>query len=132
MRNHLSAAILGGAGRADRLPGPCLFIASQDEVWQDVRLSFRPTSLQIYHSSCLSICRRLPQYQVPEWSASYINYKGLKKLIKAAVAIAKTGRDPDLAGETSLLATVLSIQADAFLRVLLLLGSQFGGCGRIL
>ncbi|PMD54546.1 GDPD-domain-containing protein [Hyaloscypha bicolor E] len=41
--------------------------------------------------------RTLPQYQIPEWSSSYINYKGLKKLIKAAAATAKTGRDPDLA-----------------------------------
>ncbi|KAH6679254.1 Glycerophosphoryl diester phosphodiesterase family-domain-containing protein [Halenospora varia] len=41
--------------------------------------------------------RNLPRNQVPEWSASYINYKGLKKLIKAAVAIGKTGKDVDLA-----------------------------------
>ncbi|KAE9380344.1 GDPD-domain-containing protein [Stipitochalara longipes BDJ] len=41
--------------------------------------------------------RTLPQSQIPEWASSYINYKGLKKLIKTAVATAKTGRDPDLA-----------------------------------
>jgi glycerophosphodiester phosphodiesterase len=35
---------------------------------------------------------------VPEWSASYINYKGLKKLIKAAVFTYKAGKDADLAG----------------------------------
>ena len=36
---------------------------------------------------------------MPEWSASYINYKGLKKLIKAAVEKVKNGKDVDLAGE---------------------------------
>ncbi|CZT51227.1 related to glycerophosphocholine (GroPCho) phosphodiesterase [Rhynchosporium secalis] len=41
--------------------------------------------------------RHLLRKQLPEWSASYINYKGLKKLIKAAVATQKTGNDPDLA-----------------------------------
>jgi glycerophosphodiester phosphodiesterase len=35
---------------------------------------------------------------VPEWSSSYINYKGLKKLIKAAAASAKNNSDVDLAG----------------------------------
>jgi hypothetical protein len=39
---------------------------------------------------------------VPEWSSSYINYKGLKKLIKAAVATAKAGNDVDLAGKISI------------------------------
>ncbi|KAI9055724.1 hypothetical protein LZ554_000665 [Drepanopeziza brunnea f. sp. 'monogermtubi'] len=41
--------------------------------------------------------RHLLRTQLPEWSANYINYKGLKKLIKAAVATIKTGADPDLA-----------------------------------
>ncbi|RDW66060.1 GDPD-domain-containing protein [Coleophoma cylindrospora] len=42
--------------------------------------------------------RNLPRNQVPEWSSSYINYKGLKKLIKAAAATAKEGnKDVDLA-----------------------------------
>jgi len=36
---------------------------------------------------------------VPEWAASYINYKGLKKIIKAVVATAKAGKDVDLAGK---------------------------------
>jgi glycerophosphodiester phosphodiesterase len=35
---------------------------------------------------------------VPEWSASYINYKGLKKLIKAAAAASNTGLPVDDAG----------------------------------
>lgn len=42
--------------------------------------------------------RNLPRNQVPEWSSAYINYKGLKKLIKAAVATVKAGGDADLAG----------------------------------
>ncbi|KAI9640639.1 Glycerophosphocholine phosphodiesterase [Ciborinia camelliae] len=41
--------------------------------------------------------RSLPASQVPEWSSSYINYKGLKKLIKAAANAAKDGKNVDLA-----------------------------------
>ncbi|KAF7889387.1 uncharacterized protein EAF01_010880 [Botrytis porri] len=41
--------------------------------------------------------RTLPASQVPEWSSSYINYKGLKKLIKAAANAAKDGKSVDLA-----------------------------------
>ncbi|KAI9696338.1 MAG: Glycerophosphocholine phosphodiesterase [Bogoriella megaspora] len=41
----------------------------------------------------------LPRNQVPEWGSSYINYKGLKKLIKATQAASKQGLEPDLAGE---------------------------------
>ncbi|KAI0153210.1 Glycerophosphoryl diester phosphodiesterase family-domain-containing protein [Xylariaceae sp. FL1272] len=41
--------------------------------------------------------RNLPRNQVPEWAASYINYKGLKKLIKAAVETARAGEGVDLA-----------------------------------
>jgi hypothetical protein len=44
----------------------------------------------------------LPRNQVPEWSSAYINYKGLKKLIKAAANNAKEGKDVDLAGMTLL------------------------------
>ncbi|CAI6256796.1 unnamed protein product [Periconia digitata] len=44
----------------------------------------------------------LPRNQVPEWASQYINYKGLKKLIKSAAATAaQTGEDPDLAGKSS-------------------------------
>jgi glycerophosphodiester phosphodiesterase len=45
--------------------------------------------------------RNLPRNQVPEWAASYINYKGLKKLIKAATQAGEekdAGDGPDLAG----------------------------------
>jgi hypothetical protein len=40
----------------------------------------------------------LPRNQVPEWSSRYINYKGLKKLIKSAAEAQKAGQDADLAG----------------------------------
>ncbi|KAF1936547.1 glycerophosphodiester phosphodiesterase GDE1 [Clathrospora elynae] len=39
----------------------------------------------------------LPRNQVPEWASSYINYKGLKKLIKTAADAAKNGEELDLA-----------------------------------
>lgn len=42
----------------------------------------------------------LSRNQVPEWASSYINYKGLKKLIKTAVESVKSGEDPDLAGKS--------------------------------
>ncbi|KAI9803355.1 MAG: Glycerophosphocholine phosphodiesterase [Piccolia ochrophora] len=41
--------------------------------------------------------RNLPRNQVPEWAASYINYKGLKKLIKNAADTVKVDQDVDLA-----------------------------------
>jgi glycerophosphodiester phosphodiesterase len=40
----------------------------------------------------------LPRNQVPEWAASYIQYKTLKKLIKAAVYSAQHDEPVDLAG----------------------------------
>jgi len=39
----------------------------------------------------------LPRNQVPEWASSYINYKGLKRLIKAAAEAVQHGTEPDLA-----------------------------------
>lgn len=44
--------------------------------------------------------RNLPRNVVPEWSASYIKYKLLKKLIKSAAEDLKAGHEADLAGET--------------------------------
>lgn len=41
--------------------------------------------------------RNLPRNQVPEWASAYINYKGLKKLIKAEAETAKAGKDVDIA-----------------------------------
>ncbi|UNI20271.1 Glycerophosphodiester phosphodiesterase [Purpureocillium takamizusanense] len=39
--------------------------------------------------------RNLPRNQVPEWASSYINYKGLKKLVKAAADKARNGEAVD-------------------------------------
>ena len=50
----------------------------------------------------------LPRNQVPEWSASYINYKGLKKIIKAAVVTEKSGNHADLAGQYFILLAYLA------------------------
>lgn len=44
--------------------------------------------------------QNLSRNQVPEWSAFYINYKGLKKLIKSAQRSADADGEPDLAGES--------------------------------
>lgn len=40
----------------------------------------------------------LPRNQVPEWSSEYINYKGLKKLIKSAALQHSRDEETDLAG----------------------------------
>ncbi|KAL4975337.1 Glycerophosphoryl diester phosphodiesterase family-domain-containing protein [Aspergillus desertorum] len=42
--------------------------------------------------------RNLPRNVVPEWSASYIRYKALKKLIKSLADRVKAGHEADLAG----------------------------------
>jgi len=69
----------------------------------------------------------LSRNQVPEWAPSYINYKGLKKLIKTAVEAAKGGEDPDLAGKSPYrycaIYSMLTMR-----RVLLFVGSQLGRC----
>ncbi|KAI9679529.1 MAG: Glycerophosphocholine phosphodiesterase [Caeruleum heppii] len=41
--------------------------------------------------------RNLSRNQVPEWSAAYLDYKGLKKLIKSATVQVKSGGAADLA-----------------------------------
>jgi SPX domain protein involved in polyphosphate accumulation len=45
--------------------------------------------------------RNLPRNQVPEWASSYINYKGLKKLIKTAAEASNESSELDLAGRVS-------------------------------
>jgi glycerophosphodiester phosphodiesterase len=50
--------------------------------------------------------RNLPQFTVPEWSASYIKYKALKKLIKSAAEKVKAGQEADLAGKRHTLIAV--------------------------
>lgn len=42
--------------------------------------------------------QQLPRQQVPEWASAYIDYKALKKLIKAAKAVEGHNGEPDLAG----------------------------------
>ncbi len=42
--------------------------------------------------------QQLPRQQVPEWASAYIDYKALKRLIKAAKATEGTNGEPDLAG----------------------------------
>lgn len=44
--------------------------------------------------------RNLPRNVVPEWSSSYINYKGLKKLIKTASDSQEANGDADLVGKS--------------------------------
>lgn len=41
----------------------------------------------------------LPRNQVPEWASHYINYKGLKRLVKSAAETSKNEGEADLAGE---------------------------------
>lgn len=43
--------------------------------------------------------RNLTQFTVPEWSAHYIKYKALKKVIKSAAEQVKAGQEADLAGK---------------------------------
>lgn len=47
----------------------------------------------------MKFAQNLPRNQVPEWSSSYINYKGLKKLIKSAQQEENAEGGADLAGE---------------------------------
>ncbi len=47
------------------------------------------------------ICSLL-RNQVPEWAAAYVDYKGLKKLVKAAAETERRGEKVDLAGGISL------------------------------
>ena len=41
----------------------------------------------------------LPRNQVPEWSSSYIDYKGLKKFIKSVVVNDMQRENVDVAGK---------------------------------
>ncbi len=42
--------------------------------------------------------QNLPRNQVPEWASAYIDYKRLKKIIKAVQQAVVEGEEPDLAG----------------------------------
>ena len=48
----------------------------------------------------MKFSHNLPRNQVPEWASSYIDYKGLKKLIKEAATTVKEEGGADLAGMT--------------------------------
>jgi SPX domain protein involved in polyphosphate accumulation len=52
-------------------------------------------------SGIMKFGRHLPRNQVPEWASSYINYKGLKKLIKTAAEASNESSELDLAGRVS-------------------------------
>ncbi|KAI0181697.1 glycerophosphodiester phosphodiesterase GDE1 [Hypoxylon sp. FL1284] len=64
------------------LPRPLIFSVNLCGKLQAVRMKFG---------------RNLPRNQVPEWASSYIDYKGLKKLIKAASKTIRAGDEVDLA-----------------------------------
>lgn len=81
---------------------------------------------------CANGNRSLPRNQVPEWSSAYINYKGLKKLIKAAVEASKTGQDADLTGDDALSHLVAVNGLPTSCRVHVLLGSESRGSQRLL
>lgn len=49
----------------------------------------------------MKFAQNLPRNQVPEWSSSYINYKGLKKLIKSAQQEENAEGGADLAGKAT-------------------------------
>jgi hypothetical protein len=59
---------------------------------------FTSPPLPLAHEYSHITARSLPRNQVPEWAASYIDYKGLKKLVKAASETASNGGQVDLAG----------------------------------
>jgi hypothetical protein len=58
-----------------------------------------PAALPTIGYTNMKFGQNLPRNQVPEWASAYINYKGLKKLIKAAVQHStEAGGEVDLAG----------------------------------
>ena len=64
------------------------------EVWEKVPLSPQHNPICLAADTILS----LPRNQVPAWAESYINYKELKKQIKAAANATGAGEEVDLAG----------------------------------
>lgn len=55
----------------------------------------------VCRSSIMKFGRNLPRHQVPEWASSYIDYTGLKKLIKTAAEASNENSELDLAGRVS-------------------------------
>lgn len=77
--------------------------------------------------------RNLTRNMVPEWCASYINYKSLKQRIKCAAEARKLGEEPDLAGEEDFHLHLspfqdISLMLCVLYRVLLFSGSKPRGC----
>lgn len=76
-------------------------ILRSPRVQYEVRQKVTPRkTMNIFAPGIITLMQRhsLPRNQVPEWASAYINYKGLKKLIKAAAERAKVGKDVDTAG----------------------------------
>ena len=61
--------------------------------------------MELIDQSTMKFGQNLPRNQVPEWAASYIDYKALKKFIKTAKMAIESEEDPDLAGMVSLAPT---------------------------
>lgn len=68
--------------------------------------------------------RNLPRNQVPQWASDYIDYKGLKKLIKAAAREIKDGQEPDLAGAFRCMSLLQLVKLNFTFRLFLHIGSQ--------
>lgn len=62
-----------------------------NEVWQEVQTPLGS------HVIASNESFSLPRNQVPEWESSYVDYKGLKKCIKAAATERRAENDVDLA-----------------------------------
>lgn len=60
-----------------------------------------PKTAKRRHSLRPVLFQSLPRNQVPEWAGAYINYKGLKKIVKAAAEKARNGETVDPAGGLS-------------------------------
>jgi hypothetical protein len=67
----------------------------------------------------MKFAHNLPRNQVPEWSSNYINYKGLKKLIKAVAQTSKIGQEADLAGMYCWSTQLIVGSSDSLFRILL-------------
>ena len=60
------------------------------------------TSVKSIAANTMKFGQNLSRNQVPEWAASYIDYKTLKRLIKAALKAIEAREEPDLAGRMNL------------------------------
>jgi SPX domain len=90
------------------IPGstkPCNFLGG---IWQEKPRATQVETLitlaveKVNWTSTMKFGRNLPRNVVPEWSASYIKYKALKRLIKSAAEDTKAGKEADLAGKLAI------------------------------